>query len=84
MFRISFKSDTKKYKFEKLDGAVSLEGTIYQVSDYAVSQGIDQKELTTAYQVMAENVHTVAEFGIRGCFLYSHNGRAERKLALVH
>lgn len=85
MFTIKFQPESKNYRFEKNNGAVALEGTIVQVSKFAISQGVQQKELTLAYQVMAENVHMIAEFGIRGCFLYSHNGRKESNhLSMVH
>lgn len=84
MYKIKFQPETKNYSFEKNNGAVKAEGTLSQVTMFAIEQGLQQKELTLAYEIMAKNGHTVAEFGIRGCFLFSHNNREEAKVVYVH
>lgn len=84
MYKIKFQPVSKNYRFEKNNNAVSLEGSLVQVTRFAMEQGLDQKQLTLAYEVMADNIHTVAEFGINGNFMYSHNGRNEPQTVYLH
>jgi len=71
MYRIKFIPKTRLYEIHsRFDGA--FEGDLTSITKKAVEIGLDQRELTTAYEVMRKNEHLVAEFGIRGTFMYSH------------
>lgn len=83
MFKIKLNKTNKKYRFEKGFG-VFMEGSLTQVTEFAIMQGLDQEELTKAYNNMSENLHTTAEFGMNGKFMFSHKEELENKLSLVH
>ena len=72
MYRIKYLPTEMKYQLHsRRDGA--FEGDLTSISKKAIEMGLSQDELTIAYTVMNENKHLVAEFGINGSFMYSHN-----------
>ena len=73
MYRIKYIQDTRKYQIHSSRSG-AFEGTLTQVTEKAIEIGMSQDELVFAYQVMSENKDTIAEFGLNGCFLYSHKG----------
>ena len=73
MYKIKLNSKKQTYTFERKDSTL-FEGSLVQVTLFAMQQGMLESELTLAFNVMSENLHTIAEFGIRGSFLYSHGG----------
>jgi len=72
MYRIKFVPKTRLYEIHsKYDGA--FEGDINSITQKAIEMGLSQHELTMAYETMNKNKDLVAEFGIRGTFMYSHS-----------
>jgi len=71
MYRIKFLPAKQVYQIHsKRDGA--WEGDLMSISKKAVEMGLDQEELTKAYETMIRTKDLVAEFGINGTFMYSH------------
>lgn len=74
MYRIKYVEEKRKYEIHSSHFG-AYEGNLTQVTEKAIEMGIEQDELTYAYETMNKNRDTVAEFGINGSFLYSHKGK---------
>ena len=70
MYRIRFNSIKKNYEFDKNNVTVD-KGSLLEIVWTALEEGVQSEGLEHALVHMAENEHTVAEFGIDGCFLFS-------------
>lgn len=71
MYRIKFVPEKLVYQIHSSNYG-AFEGDLVSITKKAIEMGLDQDELTTAYETMNENKDTVAEFGINGTFMYSH------------
>ena len=72
MYRIKFIPRKQMYQLHSMNSG-AFEGTIEAITQKALIMGIVHDELAYAYRDMARNKTTVAEFGIKGHFLYSHS-----------
>jgi len=72
MYRIKYIPQRMVYQIHSRKYG-AFEGNLKDITKRAMIIGLDQSELTLAYEVMNKNKHTVAEFGINGTFMYSHN-----------
>lgn len=73
MYKIKFLPSKMMYQLLAAKGN-SYEGTLYSITKKAMELGIEQSELIMAYETMAKNEDTVADFGINGTFMYSTKG----------
>ena len=71
MYRIKFVLNTFNYELHSSEKG-AFEGDLNSITNKAIEIGMRPDELTVAYQTMAKNKHTVAEFGMNGTFMYSH------------
>lgn len=72
MFRIKYLPKKAIYQLHSSRYG-AFEGDLVSISKKAIEMGLSQDELTVAYEVMVKNKDLVAEFGINGSFMYSHN-----------
>lgn len=70
MYSIEFNRLDKKYRFKK-QGITVDTGSLQEITWTALEYGLANSELTTAFEEMAKNKHTYADFGINGTFIYS-------------
>ena len=70
MYKIRLNSIDKDYEFDKEERTL-FKGNLNDITNFALEEGLDADDLELAYKIMSENKHTIAEFGVKGYFIFS-------------